>query len=148
MSAGSISSACAIRAIIDSAAQCACGAPKPRNAPLGTLFVYTTIPSVATFGMRYGPCAKIVAHLSTSTLVDAYAPPSATVRVSTATIVPSRFAPHVVVMWNGWRLWWPTIDSSRLHTIAVGRLSRNVASASSACTERSSRPPNAPPIFA
>ena len=103
---------------------------------------------MATLGTRYGPCAKTVAPLSTSTLVEAYAPPSANSRVCTATIVPSRLAPQRVSMSNGWRLWWPTIDSSRLQTIAVGRFVFQVASASSACTERSSRPPNAPPILA
>jgi hypothetical protein len=89
----------AIRVIIDSAANCACGAPKPRNAPHGTLFVYTTIPSIATFGNAYEPEPNEIAPLSTSTLVDAYAPPSASSVVSTAVIVPSRFAPHFAVMW-------------------------------------------------
>src|ERR1700688_220752 len=103
-SAGSSPSAWARRVTIDSAAKCACGVPKPRKAPLGTLLVYTTIPSVATFGIEYGPQAKIDAHLSTSTDVDAYAPPSATDSISAATIVPSRLAPHLVVIVNGWRL--------------------------------------------
>jgi len=42
--------------------------------------------------------------LSTSTDVDAYAPPSAIDSISAATIVPSRLAPHFVVIVNGWRL--------------------------------------------
>ncbi len=147
-SAGSMSSANASRVTIDSAANCACGDPNPRNAPQGTLFVYATYPSDDTFSISYVPDAKRVAPLSTSMLVEAYAPPSATSSVCAATIVPSLRAPHFEVMKYGCRLVWPMIDSSRLQTIDVGRLSFQVAKASKGCTLKSSRPPNAPPILA
>ena len=47
-----------------------------------------------------------------------------------AAIVPSRRAPHLQRIVNGWRLWCATIDSSRLQTSATFRLSFQAASAS------------------
>ncbi len=48
-STGSISSAAASLSICASAAKQDCTAPKPRIAPQGGLFVYTAVPSIATF---------------------------------------------------------------------------------------------------
>ncbi len=38
-----------------SAANSTCGAPKPRNAPLGGVFVRVARARMRTFGQRYGP---------------------------------------------------------------------------------------------
>jgi hypothetical protein len=47
----------AIRSMCTSAANCDCGAPNPRNAPLGGVFVITTRPRIRTWSHRYGPAA-------------------------------------------------------------------------------------------
>ena len=57
-------------------------------------------------------------------------------------------APQVASIVNGCRLWCPMIDSSRLQRIATARRNFQAASAARGWTERSSRPPNAPPILA
>ena len=69
---------------------------------------------------------------------------------SAATTFPSAVAPQRAEMRPRWRLWWPTIDSSRDHWQRTGRrsprsASRHEASASTICSDMSSRPPNAPP---
>ena len=50
-------SASAARSICTSAANTVCGAPKPRNAPQGGVFVATTRPWTRTLSQRYGPVA-------------------------------------------------------------------------------------------
>ncbi len=47
----------AIRLRWVSAANSVCGAPKPRNAPLGGVFVLVALARIRTFGQRYGPAA-------------------------------------------------------------------------------------------
>ena len=50
-------SASAIRSRWVSAANSACGAPKPRKAPLGGVFVMAARARIRTFGQAYGPPA-------------------------------------------------------------------------------------------
>ena len=49
-----------------SAANSVCGAPNPRNAPLGGVLVAIARPRIRTFGHSYGPPAWIVPRLSTT----------------------------------------------------------------------------------
>ena len=92
-SSGSIPSSPARTSIADSYAKQTCGAPNPRMAPHGGLFVYTTVPSTRTFGTSYGPAAKVEALTITAGEDDAYAPPSSSRRTSAATSRPSFVAP-------------------------------------------------------
>ena len=48
-------SASAMRSMCTSAANSVCGAPNPRNAPFGGVFVMTTRPLTRTWSQRYGP---------------------------------------------------------------------------------------------
>ena len=50
-------SASASRSIWTSAANSVCGAPNPRNAPFGGVFVRVARARIRTFGQRYGPPA-------------------------------------------------------------------------------------------
>ena len=59
-SAGDTPSASAIRLTCVSAANSVCGAPKPRIAPLGRVFVAIARDRIRTFGQAYGPPAWIV----------------------------------------------------------------------------------------
>ena len=65
---GSIPRRSATRSIWTSAANCVCGAPKPRNAPFGGVFVITTRPFTRTLSQRYGPLAWMTPRLSTTEL--------------------------------------------------------------------------------
>ena len=56
-SAGLMSSRSAIRLSCISAANSVCGAPKPRKAPFGGVFVRVARARIRTFGQRYGPPA-------------------------------------------------------------------------------------------
>ena len=56
-SAGETPSASAARATWSSAANSTCGAPKPRKAPLGGVFVAMARPRMRVFGQWYGPPA-------------------------------------------------------------------------------------------
>ena len=47
---------------------------------------------MTAFGQRYGPCANVIALISTADEVDAYAPPSNTIFESILTISPSAVA--------------------------------------------------------
>ena len=50
-------SASAMRSMCTSTANCVCGAPKPRNAPLGGVLVIIARPRMRTWSQRYGPVA-------------------------------------------------------------------------------------------
>jgi hypothetical protein len=47
----------AMRSMWRSIAQIVCGAPKPRNAPFGGVFVATACASIETCSQRYAPAA-------------------------------------------------------------------------------------------
>ena len=51
-----------------STANCVCGAPKPRNAPLGGVWVIIARPRMRTWSQRYGPVAWITPRDSTTGL--------------------------------------------------------------------------------
>ena len=55
-------SSSAMRSMWTSAANCACGAPKPRKAPLGGVLVITERAESRTLAQRYGPVAWIAAR--------------------------------------------------------------------------------------
>src|SRR5687767_13414266 len=93
ISTGSSPSARAMSSIWHSPAQCACGAPYPRNAPAGGRFVYAAYESTFTWGMRYGPGLAYPPFLINRGLMSAYAPALQYARTSRAVIVPSRFTP-------------------------------------------------------
>ena len=76
-----------------SAANSTCGAPNPRNAPFGGVFVRVARARIRTFGQRYGPPAWIAPRLRTTGVSVQYAPPSITTSMSWATSVPSAFTP-------------------------------------------------------
>ena len=80
--------ASAIRLRCVSTANAACGAPKPRKAPLGGVFVATARDRMRTFGQRYGPPAWRAPRESTTGLSVQYAPPSITTSMSCATSSP------------------------------------------------------------
>ena len=145
-STGSMPSFSASLLICISAMKSACGAPKPRKAAEGMLFVYTPYTSVLTLGMKYGPLDVMVELPSTLFVVYMYAPPSAMISDSPATSLPSLVAPHLARNRMGWRLPCPRMDSLRLQMILTGRFSFQAASPSTICTDISSRPPNAPPM--
>ena len=65
-STGSICKAAASLSIWASWAKQTCGAPKPRMAPQGGLFVKTRVPSIRTFGTSYGPAANVAAFPRTA----------------------------------------------------------------------------------
>ena len=96
-------SASARRSTWISAANSTCGAPKPRNAPLGGVFVRVARARMRTFGQRYGPPAWIAPRDSTTGVSVQYAPPSITTSISWATSVPSTFTPVRWVTIAGWR---------------------------------------------
>src|SRR5512133_878432 len=96
--------------------------------------------------MKYGPVWVMVELPSTLLVVYMYAPPSAIKVVSEAVNLPSLVAPHLARIIIGWRLACPISDSLRDQTILTGRFNLNAASASTICTDMSSRPPKAPPI--
>src|SRR4051812_12507124 len=79
-STGSISSAAASLSICASWAKHVCTAPKPRIAPHGGLSVYMTYESISALGTSYGPQANDAAFEHTAVELDAYAPPSRTIR--------------------------------------------------------------------
>ncbi len=54
---GSMPRASAILSMWTSEANCVCGAPKPRKAPLGGVLVIVTRPRMRASGQRYGPVA-------------------------------------------------------------------------------------------
>ncbi len=113
MSSGLISSASAIRLRWVSAANSVCGAPNPRNAPLGGVFVRVARARIRTFGQRYGPPAWIAPRDRTTGVSVQYAPPSITTSMSWATSRPSRVTP---VRWRtiaGWRLVVAAMSSCR-----------------------------------
>ena len=87
-SSGDASSASAMRLICISAANSVCGAPKPRKAPLGGVFVAIARPVIRTFGHRYGPPAWRTPRLSTTGVSVQYAPPSMITSISCATSSP------------------------------------------------------------
>ncbi len=58
--------ASATRSIWTSAANSDCGAPNPRKAPFGGVFVATARDVMRTFGTSYGPPAWMVARLRTT----------------------------------------------------------------------------------
>jgi hypothetical protein len=82
-SSGSRSSAAASLSICASCANATWTAPKPRIAPQGGLFVYATNDVMRAFGTAYGPAAKHAAFEHTAVELDAYAPPSSTIRART-----------------------------------------------------------------
>ena len=86
-----------------SAANSVCGAPNPRNAPFGGVFVRVTRERIRTFGQRYGPPAWSAPRDSTTGDRVQYAPPSITTSMSCATSVPSRRIPVRCVTTAGWR---------------------------------------------
>ncbi|MPN15429.1 hypothetical protein SDC9_162762 [bioreactor metagenome] len=92
-SSGESKSACASSFMADSMAKIACGVPKPRMAPQGTLLVITAWESYLTLGMRYGPCPQVAIFQHTMGLSLTYAPPSIYARTSSACRIPPRFAP-------------------------------------------------------
>ncbi len=70
-SIGSIPSTSASLSICASAAKHTCTAPKPRIAPAGGLFVYTTVPSISALSTWYGPSAKQEAFEITAVELEA-----------------------------------------------------------------------------
>ena len=56
----------AMRSMCTSIANKVCGAPKPRKAPFGGVFVRTTRPSMRVFAQRYGPAAWMTPRDSTT----------------------------------------------------------------------------------
>src|SRR5207244_12937773 len=97
-----------------------CGAPNPRMAPHGGLFVYTHVPSSSAFGTSYGPAANVVALAMTAGEEDAYAPPSISSRARTLTSRPSRVAPWRIQIRAGWRSTCPEDHPSRPSDILTG----------------------------
>ena len=94
----------AIRLRWVSAANSVCGAPNPRNAPLGGVLVRVARARMRTFGQRYGPPPCRAPRERTTGVSVQYAPPSMTTSMSWATSRPSRVTP---VRWRtiaGWRL--------------------------------------------
>ena len=79
-STGSMPSSRASLSMFASCAKHTCGAPNPRIAPQGGLFVYTAVPSSSALGTSYGPARKVVAFAITAVDDDANAPPSTTIR--------------------------------------------------------------------
>ena len=96
-------SASATRVTCISAANSVCGAPKPRNAPLGGVLVATARDRIRTFATSYGPPAWIVPRERTTGVSVVYAPPSMTTSMSCAAIVPSRRTPVRCRITAGWR---------------------------------------------
>ncbi len=97
-------SASAIRLRCVSAANSTCGAPKPRKAPFGGVFVRVARARILTFGQRYGPPAWSAPRDRTTGVSVQYAPPSMTTSISWAMRRPSCVTP---VRWRtiaGWRL--------------------------------------------
>ena len=97
-------SASAARLTCISAANSDCGAPNPRNAPLGGVLVATARDRIRTLSTSYGPPAWIVARESTTGVSVVYAPPSRTRSMSWATIRPSLVRPVRWWITAGWRL--------------------------------------------
>ena len=58
----------AMRSMCTSTANCVCGAPKPRNAPFGGVFVIIARPRMRTWSQRYGPDAWSTPRDSTTAL--------------------------------------------------------------------------------
>ena len=79
------------------------GAPNPRNAPLGGVFVRVARARIRTFGQRYGPPAWSAPRDRTTGVSVQYAPPSMTTSISWAVIVPSTLTPVRWVTIAGWR---------------------------------------------
>src|SRR6516165_3528463 len=90
-------------------------------APQGGLLVRTAHPSINALGTRYGPVEKHTALASTWYEVDAYAPPSSSIRASTLTRQPSAPAVWRYHKRAGCRWTWPRKDSSLEYTILTGR---------------------------
>ena len=72
-------------------------------APHGRWFVRTAYPSTTAFAQRYGPCVWVMPLTSTAEDVDAYAPPSNTMRASILTISPAVVAWCRIQIVAGWR---------------------------------------------
>ena len=99
-----MSSDSAIRLRWVSAANSVCGAPNPRNAPLGGVFVRVAFARMRTFGQRYGPPACSAPRDSTTGVSVQYAPPSMTTSMSWAMSTPSWVTPVRCRTIAGWRL--------------------------------------------
>jgi hypothetical protein len=65
---------------------------------------------------------------------------------SMAITLPSLVAPHFARRTAAWRFPCPMIDSCLDQMIRTGLFNFHTASASTICTDMSSRPPNAPPM--
>jgi hypothetical protein len=85
--------ASAIRLTCISAANSVWGAPKPRKAPFGGVFVATAREVIRTFGHEYGPPEWSVPRDRTTGLKVQYAPPSITISICWATSRPSAETP-------------------------------------------------------
>jgi hypothetical protein len=83
----------AIRLRWISAANSVCGAPNPRKAPFGGVFVRVALARIRTFGQRYGPPEWIAPRDSTTGVSVQYAPPSITMSISCAISFPSWVTP-------------------------------------------------------
>ena len=84
ISSGLIPSVSASRLRCVSAANWTCGAPNPRKAPFGGVFVRVARAEMRTFGQRYGPPAWIAPRDRTTGVSVQYAPPSMTTSMSCA----------------------------------------------------------------
>ena len=103
ISTGSSPQASASLSICDSWAKHACTTPNPRIAPHGRWFVRTAYPSTTALAQRYGPWVCVMPLISTADDVEAYAPPSNTMRASILTISPSVVAWWRIQIVAGWR---------------------------------------------
>ena len=101
ISRGEMPSASAIRLRCVSTANAACGAPKPRKAPLGGVFVMAARARIRTFGQAYGPPAWMAPRDRTTGERVVYAPASKTMSMSWATSAPSRVTPVRCRMTDG-----------------------------------------------
>ena len=86
-----------------SVANSTCGAPNPRNAPLGGVLVRVARARMRTFGQRYGPPEWSAPRLRTTGVSVQYAPPSMTTSMSWARSRPSAVTPVRCRTMAGWR---------------------------------------------
>jgi hypothetical protein len=140
--------ASAMRLSCVSAANWDCGAPNPRNAPLGGVFVIAARARIRTLGQAYGPPAWMAPRDRTTGDSVVYAPASRMSSMSWATSRPSRVTP---VRWrttDGCRLVVAAMSSCRSYTIRTGRpaLRANRAAWMEIIDGYSSLPPKPPPV--
>ena len=129
ISSGDMPSASATRSRCSSAANSDWGAPNPRKAPFGGVFVSAARARIRTFGHAYGPAAWIPPRDRTTGDSVVYAPASYTRSMSCATRCPSWVTPVRWRITDGWRFVVAAMSSCRSYVIRTGRPALRASSA-------------------